>query len=274
MKQWIEDVGSYISSFFRNKIVLISLVFAGLLAIIIVRLFDLQIINGSSYVSNLSTSVEKQMTTQASRGRIFDRNGVLLAYNDLAYSIVISDSGYYKTNDEKNAKINNCIDKTLNIIEEYGDTYSQDFSVSYSEDTGFSYKLSGNSLKGFLRDSYGVAKISDLSEEQANASADKLISDLCDRYKIDRNSIKPEHLLEMLYLRVNMTANSYNRYVTFTIANEVNDRTIAAIQEDSDELVGVSVEQRTVRRYNDAKYFSSIIGYTGAISSEQLETFQ
>ena len=46
-----------------------------------------------------------------------------------------------------------------------------------------------------------------------------------------------------------MSANSYNRYVSFTIANEVSDDTVAAVLESSGELPGVTVEQQYVRRY-------------------------
>ena len=40
-----------------------------------------------------------------------------------------------------------------------------------------------------------------------------------------------------------MSANSYNRYMAFTISNEVSDETVAAILESSGELVGVTVEE-------------------------------
>ena len=42
---------------------------------------------------------------------------MLLAYNDLAYAVRISDSGKYNNNAEKNEKLNASIDKTLDIIE-------------------------------------------------------------------------------------------------------------------------------------------------------------
>lgn len=58
------------------------------------------------------------MSVAATRGRIFDKNGVLLAYNDLAYAVRISDSGKYEDNDTKNRLLNSSIDKTLTIIEE------------------------------------------------------------------------------------------------------------------------------------------------------------
>ena len=68
-----------------------------------------------------------------------------------------------------------------------------------------------------------------------------------------------------------MAANSYNRYLTFIIANEVSDETVAAILENSDDLVGVTVEEQYIRRYVDSVYCSQILGYTGTVSNAELE---
>ena len=68
-----------------------------------------------------------------------------------------------------------------------------------------------------------------------------------------------------------MNANYYTRYNSTTIAEDVSDRTVAYINEHMDTLVGVSVNEDTIRRYNYSEYFSSIIGYTGKISDTEYE---
>lgn len=75
--------------------------------------------------------------------------------------------------------------------------------------------------------------------------------------------------LEILNLRRYMSANSYNRYMTFTISYEVSDATVAAILENSEELVGVTVEEEYIRRYVDSIYTAHILGYTGNVSSSE-----
>ncbi len=96
------------------------------------------------------------------RGRIYDRNGVLLAYNDLSYAVKISDSGRYSDNAVKNKTINNSIDKTLTIIETNGDTY---LPIIYNNGQ-FSYNVGRNLAFKVLRDSYGTESIAALSDEQ------------------------------------------------------------------------------------------------------------
>ena len=246
------------------------LVFIVLISVLVHRLFVLQIINGDSYVEDLSSSIQKDMSVAAARGRIYDRNGVLLAYNDLSYAVKISDSGRYSDNATKNATINNSINKTLQIIEDHGDTYSNDFPIIYNNGQ-FTYNVEGTSLLRFLRDSYGTESIAALTDEQKATSAENMFKRLCETYSINYEEFGIEHSLMMVNLRRYMAANSYNRYLTFIIANEVSDETVAAILENSDDLVGVTVEEQYIRRYVDSVYCSQILGYTGTVSNAELE---
>ena len=295
----MKEIFDYILSLFKSRIFPLIMVFIVLVGVLVNRLFSLQIINGESYVKDLSSSIQKDMSVAATRGRIFDKNGVLLAYNDLAYAVRISDSGKYEDNDTKNRLLNTSIDKTLTIIEEKGDSYSNDFPIVYSNGM-YEYNIKDNELLRFLRDIYGKRSISELSDEQRNVSAGELFKQLCDRYGVAvagddyindggamaatikllkdqgmnpvADGFSVEHALMIVNLRRYMSANSYNRYISFTIANEVSDETVAAILENSDELTGVTVDEQYIRRYVDSMYVSQILGYTGTVSSSELET--
>lgn len=295
----MKEVFEYILSLFKSRIFPLILVFAILVGVLINRLFGLQIINGESYVKDLSSSIQKDMSVAATRGRIFDKNGVLLAYNDLAYAVRISDSGKYNNNAEKNEKLNASIDKTLDIIEAKGDTYSNDFPIVY-EDGQYIFNIKDNELLRFLRDIYGKRSISELSDEERNVTAQELFRQLCEKYEVvvasdssknqatvlsstvsflksqgymvEAAGFSVDHALMIVNLRRYMSANSYNRYISFTIANEVSDETVAAILESSDDLTGVTVEEQYIRRYVDSVYCSQILGYTGTVSTSELET--
>lgn len=269
----MREIFDYCLSLLKSRLVPLVLVFVVLASVLVSRLFSLQIINGESYATNLTESIKKTTSVSATRGRIFDKNGVLLAYNELAFAVKISDSGTYKDNDIKNATINNAINKTLNIIEEKGDKYSNDFQITY-ENGSYQYAVSGNSLLRFQRDTYGTQTIAQLSDEQKNSSASQMIDSLCSRYGINQQEYTPQHVLEIINLRLLMSANSYNRYISFTIANEVSDQTVAAILENSDELAGVTVEQQYIRKYVDSVYCSQILGYTGTVSTTELATLK
>ena len=80
--------------------------------------------------------------------------------------------------------------------------------------------------------------------------------------------------MKIAYVRYNLAANSYKRYLSFTVSSNVNEHTMAAILENKDILTGVSIEEDTVRKYNYSEYIAHIIGYTGKVSSDKLEELQ
>lgn len=259
-----------LKSFFNNRVSVLIVVMAVLFSILVVHLFNLQIIRGNEYKQSLNSSIEKVISTPASRGRIFDRNGVLLAYDDIVYAVNISDSGSFKNKTEKNEAINNSIIKTLAILSKNGDKYTNTFGISY-ENGKYEYNVEGNTRLGFLRDCYGKAAISDLTDEQKNSSADELMKYMITNYQINTDKLSPDNLLELLYLRMNLTANSYTRYKPITIASEISEASIAAISENQNTFTGVTVDSQYVRRYNDSKYYSALMGYTGVVSTDQLD---
>ena len=70
-----------------------------------------------------------------------------------------------------------------------------------------------------------------------------------------------------------MSLNSFQKYIPTVIATDVNEKSVATIMENSDDLLGVSIKQDNIRKYNDSMYFAQIIGYTGKISEDELLTF-
>ena len=95
----IKDIFDYVISLLKSRLFPLIMVFVLIVVVLINRLFSLQIIKGASYVTDLTDSIQKNMSVAATRGRIYDRNGVLLAYNALAYAVKISDSGTYSDKD-------------------------------------------------------------------------------------------------------------------------------------------------------------------------------
>ena len=71
-------------------------------------------------------------------------------------------------------------------------------------------------------------------------------------------------------IRYKMKQTNYQKYVRVTVASGVSSSTTAAIAENEDVLQGVSISEDSERVYYDGKYFSSLIGYTGQASSDEL----
>ena len=101
----MKEIFNYLKEkFFYTRYNVIIFVFMLFSAILLSRLFVLQILKGHLYLNNYTLLVEKNETIEATRGNIYDRNGKLLAYNDVANSIVLEDKFSNMTSEDKNKK--------------------------------------------------------------------------------------------------------------------------------------------------------------------------
>ena len=103
-------------------------------SILIGRLFYLQIVKGSDSLENYEYSIRRTTSVAATRGNIYDRNGNLLAYNQLAYSVTINLSTVENSittdkRSEKNAALNKILDQVLSIVESNGDSVVSSFGI-------------------------------------------------------------------------------------------------------------------------------------------------
>ena len=119
-------IGESLYNLLTSRLLLLFIVFVGMAAVLIYRLFDLQIVNGESYLNNFRLMIQKEKVIEGTRGNIYDRNGNLLAYNELAYSVTIED--VYESGSSKNEKLNLTLYKLIHMIEENGDRTSDRLS--------------------------------------------------------------------------------------------------------------------------------------------------
>jgi penicillin-binding protein 2 len=268
---FFKEAGSNLKRILSSRIIPFVLVAITLFGVIIYRLFYLQIIKGETFTNSYTMKTQREETIPGTRGNIYDRNGKLLAYSELAYSVIIEDCGYYDSSKIKHATLNSIIAQTINIIESNGDKINFDFPIEYTSYHVYRFTSSGNTLLRFFRDIYGKQAVSQLSEEEKNSSPDDVIRYFKDKYQVS-DEYSNDLALKIIYIRYNLAANSYKRYIPFTVAQNVSKETMAAILESSSELVGVNIAEESVRKYNYSTYLAHIIGYTGKINETELET--
>ena len=107
--QFYKDLWANLKKIFSSRVIPFVIIMILLFCILIQRLFTLQIINGESYKLSYTMKTQREVTTIGPRGNIYDRNGVLLAYSELAYSVVIEDCGYYDSTKIKNRTLKDII---------------------------------------------------------------------------------------------------------------------------------------------------------------------
>lgn len=270
-----------------SRLIVLMLVIIGMGGYLIFWLFQLQIVDGEKYYNDFQLRIRKERTIPATRGNILDRNGELLAYNELAYSVTIED--VYESGRGKNANLNRTIRRLIDIVEENGDQVISDFHIEVGKSGDYQYNVEGTQLLRFLADIYGYASVDDLKERERTASPDDVVKYLCStsRYGIgdytdDKDSdsfveglgFTKEEVIKIITIRYAMSANSYQRYIATTVAENVSQETVAVIMENEDSLDGVSIAEGTIRKYNDSIYFAQVIGYTGRVAQDELTALQ
>lgn len=272
-----------------SRLIVIVFVLFGMGGYLIYTIFQLQIVNGEEYFNNFQLKITKERSIPATRGNILDCNGKLLAYNELAYSVTIED--VYESGREKNGRLNETIMTLIRLIEKNGDMVISDFHIVLNGNGRYEFDVEGTQLLRFLADIYGYSSIDDLKIKEKNATAEEVIDYLCgtspsSHYGIggyleeDPDTFVPglgftkQEILKLITIRYAMSANSYQKYISTTVANNVSEQTVAVVMENADKLDGVSIAEGTVRKYNDSVYFAQILGYTGKIAQEELESLQ
>ncbi|MGN0170309.1 MAG: penicillin-binding transpeptidase domain-containing protein [Lachnospiraceae bacterium] len=272
----VDAIKKFVKRLGKSRLFTVSVVLILMSAIMLQRLFVLQIVNGESYLTDYTLKIEKEKEIAATRGNIYDRNGKVLAYNELAYSVVIEDNGTYDSSQERSDELNSVIAKTLEILESRGDVADNNFNIVY-ENGEFDYTVNGTARLRFLADIFGLATIDELGVNkelgfnEATASARQVMEYLMyDQYEIS-GEYDERTAYEVAVVRYGLSANYYRKYISTTIATDVSEETVAAINENMAQLQGVSIEESTMRKYVDSEAFCHITGYTGKISQDEYE---
>lgn len=270
------DIKDFLKKFFSSRLFVLAAVFIVFFGIILARIFTLQVVNGKSYQENFSLKIQMKQPINAARGNIYDKNGKLLAYNELAYSISINDSTTYSSTKEKNKAVNAELAEILTVLKNNGETLNNDFKIDRKKDGTYSFNVSGSSLNRFRADVFGKSSADDLEYDkdtgidEANATAEQIMEYLMGK---DNFGISPKYDGDLAYrivvVRYAMLGNRFARYKEVKIATDVSDKTVAYVNEHMDTLSGISVNEDMIRKYNYSEYFSSIIGYTGPISESE-----
>lgn len=273
----VENIKELFRLLKKSRLAVAGILMVILFSILLWRMFYLQIISGEEYQNNYTLKIVKERTLNSTRGNIYDRNGKLLAYNELSYSITIEDNGTYSSTTEKNNALNAEIAQVITALEKNKDAIINEFKIDLQADGSYAFNVTGTAWKRFLADVYGAISYDDLKYSQKlgydtkNATADQVMAYLLDSYGVSKDyDAAMAH--KIVIVRFAMAQNAYQKYIATTIAENVSEESVAYIKEHSDELQGVDAVSDTIRKYNDSEYFASIIGYTGKISEKEYET--
>lgn len=275
----LEIVKDFIVEKLKSRLFYVTLFFLCLFGVLVYRLFYLQIVNGEKYQSNFQYKSQKTVSVKATRGKIYDCNGKLLAYNKSSYNLSFTSNADLseaaaKKDTTENELRNEIVYKTILILEQNGDSLSVDLPIKLDSSGDMKFTISGAQLNTFYMNVFGASSVDSLDDKQKNATAREVF----DYMKSDElfnvsNEYSDAYALKILAVRYEVWLNRYQQYMTVDIANNISQQSYAAIMENKDTLLGMDVNIESNRVYNDAEYFAHIIGYIGNISNEEMEEY-
>ena len=117
----------FIRKILGSRLFILSIFFTGLFGILGMRLFKLQIVDGETYQEDYMALTEKTIKLDSTRGNIYDKNGNVLAYNELSYNVTIQDNGDYTKSNDKNRMLL----ELVKILYRHGEAVEGEFSVGF-----------------------------------------------------------------------------------------------------------------------------------------------
>ncbi len=265
---------SKLKEWLSSRMIPIAAFYIILAGVLIFQMYRIQILDAEQVVAEEEYKQTRERQTDSTRGLIYDRNGRVLAYNELSYSVILEDSPLLNTNDKKNAMLY----QLIQILKREDVALEPEFYIAIGESGILEYTVEGTARLRFIKNALGKQSIDNLTDEEAEMSAEELFSllrygnlkfgamyGISDEYSL-------EDALQIMSVRYAIFT-LWPKYSQITLATGVSDTLISALKENSAELPGVSVVMKTKRVYNYSEYFAHIIGYTGKITEEELEMY-
>ena len=230
---------------------IISMLIYAIGVILLVQLFNLQIIKGEDYRRESNTRLTRETTLEAARGEIVDRTGNKLVTTEMNFSLEL-----YKTKID-NETLNNTLLKITNLLEENGDNYIDNFPIQIDP-----YKFSiGDS------ESKSWKKSNNIDEQY---SAEQCFDYFKQKYQISEENI--QNVRKIIVMRYEIARNGYSNTKAVTLAKKISRESVLKLSENNISFPGVDIVTKPSVSYPSGTLASHILGTVGKITEDELKS--
>ncbi len=219
--------------------------------VLIVQLFNLQIINGKEYRETSNTRLSRETVIKAARGSIKDRTGNLLVTTKMGFNIEL-----YKTK-INTTTLNKTILNTIKILENNNDKYINNLPISIEP---FKFTIDDEESQ------VNWKKENDIKED---ATPEQCFYELKEKYKIEQDNILEAY--KIMVVRYEISRNGYSSIRPVTIAKDVSRESAVKLGEQSIYFPGISATNEPMVSYPSGSLASHILGYVGNITETELD---
>lgn len=218
--------------------------------ILIIQLFNLQIIKGADYRQQSNTRLSRESTLQAARGDILDQSGNKLATTKSGYILQL-----YKTKIDDNT-LNNSLLNIVKVLESNNDSYIDDLPIKIDP---FEFTINEEAAKRWKKQ----------NNIEETKTAEECFYILKEKYKIESDNIVDTK--KIMSMRYTISKDGYSSTKNVELASNISKESVAIFNEQNDKFPGLTIQTGAVRSYPSENLASHILGYVGRIDENELK---
>lgn len=217
--------------------------------ILLIRLFNLQIVNGAQYREQSNTRLTRESELKAARGNVLDASGNKLVSTTIEYNVEI-----YKTKID-NETLNNSLLEFAKTLEANGDKYIDNFPITlnplkFKNGMNFENWKKGNKI-------------------EENATLEDSFNFFYKRYKVSTENA--DDARRIITLRYAIEQNGYSNTKSVQLASNISNASFAKLNEMGTIFPGISTYSQPKVYYPYGTLASHILGYVGPINQDELK---
>lgn len=220
--------------------------------ILLIQLFNLQIVHGSEYRETSNTRLTRESVLRAARGSVKDRTGVELVTNETGFGLEI-----YRTKADDET-LNKSIETMIGILEENNDKFIDNLPIKVNP---FSFTQTSEESQKNWKKTYNIDE---------NYSAEQTFYYLKEKYKVQEDDV--EKARKVIAVRYEITRNGYSTTKSVKIASDISRESAVKIREQNSSLAGMNIITEPIVKYTSGTLASHILGYVGAIDENEYST--
>ncbi len=233
----------------RYNILIVAICIVGF--ILIIQLFNLQIINGNEYRAQSSARLTRETTVYADRGEILDRNGMKLVTTGIEYDLYL-----YKTTTD-NEQLNSNILNIINVLEQNEDKFIDNLILQVNP---FSFSTDNKDTIARFKKNNGIDE---------NYDAEQCFFYLKEKYGIKSDDL--EESRKIMAIRYEISQNGYSNVKPVEISSNITKASVLKFSEENSGFSGIDISTKPIVTYNNGTLASHVLGYCGKITQTELE---
>ncbi|HHT86319.1 MAG TPA: hypothetical protein GXZ61_01435 [Clostridiales bacterium] len=242
---------------------------------LIFKLGSLTLAEGKVYEDVAENRSTRTTILKGTRGRILDRNGIVLAYDETCYNVQFQRDPDNRT-EYYSAKYTESLIKAIKIIEAGGGTTINTSYIQMNDEGELYYDWGVEDEEVQKKRYYNFCSAMGfyVTEEIVNDKskwkpAESAYLDMCKSWYIPPEMPFSE-AVKIISIRQEANLNNYRAYEPITIAYNVSVEVVSQLEMRSEELLGISVTESTIRVYPHGETAAHIIGYLQRSATEEM----